>query len=102
MSLKPTTVEEAQTDIREHAQGIVTELGSLVHEASGGSEIRDTLMRVAKQTAALDSCIRDTQQSLLAAQNTVVRLASKVEDTNEQLKALPKVIDIVKVASADL
>ncbi|KAJ1667447.1 hypothetical protein IW140_000838 [Coemansia sp. RSA 1813] len=102
MSLKATTTEEAQVDVREHAQGIVGELGSLVHEASGGSEVRDMVMRVAKQTAGLDSCVRETQQTLAASQSTVARLADKVEASNEQWKALAKAIDIVKVSSADL
>ncbi|KAJ1736561.1 hypothetical protein LPJ72_001282 [Coemansia sp. Benny D160-2] len=97
-----TTVEESQADIRDHAQSIVGELGHLVHEASGGSEIRDMVMRAAKQTAALDACVRDTQQTLAAAQTTVARLADRVEATNEQWRGLAKVIDVVRVSSADL
>ncbi|KAJ2557887.1 hypothetical protein EV175_001076 [Coemansia sp. RSA 1933] len=100
MSLKTTTtVEEAQGDVRDHAQGIVGELGVLVQEASGGNEVRDMVARAAKQTAALDSSIRETQQQLRASQSVVVRLADRVEASNEQWKALAKAIDVVKVSS---
>ncbi|KAJ1837528.1 hypothetical protein LPJ70_005821, partial [Coemansia sp. RSA 2708] len=97
-----TAVEEARSDIREHAQGTVGDLGSLAQEVSGGSELRDMLMRAAKQTASLDICIRETQQSLAASQAAAARLAERVDSASEQWKSLPKTIDIVKVASADL
>ncbi|KAJ2450197.1 hypothetical protein EV183_004451 [Coemansia sp. RSA 2336] len=102
MNPKPTAVEEARTDIREHAQATISDLGSLAHEVSGGSELRDLLMRAAKQTASLDTSIRETQQSLATSQAAVVRLATKVDNANEQWKSLHKTIDIVKVTSADL
>ncbi|KAJ2828380.1 hypothetical protein GGI24_002409 [Coemansia furcata] len=102
MSARATAVDEAQSDIREHAQAVVSELGSLAQEASGGNELRDAIMRAAKQTAALDACIRDTQQTLAAAQQGAQRLAERTDEANEQWKSLAKTIDIIKVASAEL
>ncbi|KAJ1887961.1 hypothetical protein LPJ66_008824 [Kickxella alabastrina] len=102
-SSKSTAVEEAQTDIREHTQAIINELGSLAQEVSGGTEIRELLSRVSRQTAmSLDMCIRDTQQALVGTQGLATRLAAKTEDTQEKLKTLTKTIDIVKVASGEL
>ncbi|KAJ1887146.1 NAPDH-dependent diflavin reductase [Kickxella alabastrina] len=101
-SSKSTAVEEAQTDIREHTQAIINELGSLAQEVSGGTEIRELLSRVSRQTAmSLDMCIRDTQQALVGTQGLATRLAAKTEDTQEKLKTLTKTIDIVKVAGED-
>ncbi|KAJ1962000.1 hypothetical protein GGI12_002924 [Dipsacomyces acuminosporus] len=102
MSARSTAVEEAQADIHEHAQTVLGELGSLAQESSGGSELKDMLMRVAKQTAALDSVIKDTQQTLSSAQSSAARLADRIDDTNEQWKSLAKTIDIVKVSSSAL
>ncbi|KAJ2744106.1 hypothetical protein GGI20_003246 [Coemansia sp. BCRC 34301] len=97
-----TAVDEAQSDIREHAQAAVGELGSLAQEASGGSEFRDMVMRAAKLTAGLDGCILNTQQSLSALQTGAMRLAERTDESNEQWKSLEKTIDILKVASAEL
>ncbi|KAJ2909835.1 hypothetical protein GGI21_001483 [Coemansia aciculifera] len=97
-----TAVDEAQSDIREHAQAVVGELGSLAHEASGGSELRDMVMRAAKLTASLDPCIRDTQQALSTLQTGATRLAERTDESNEQWKSLAKTIDIIKVTSAEL
>ncbi|KAJ1745057.1 hypothetical protein LPJ58_006367 [Coemansia sp. RSA 1591] len=102
MNSKATATEEARADIREHAQATVSDLGSLAQEVSGGSELRDMLMRVAKQTASLDICIRETEQSLATSQAAAARLADRVDSASEQLKSLPKTIDIIKVASADM
>ncbi|KAJ2697064.1 hypothetical protein H4218_004194 [Coemansia sp. IMI 209128] len=102
MSGRATAVEEAQSDIREHAQLVVGELGSLAQETSGGSELRDTIMRAAKLTASLDGCIRDTQQALSATQAGAMKLAERTDEANEQWKSLAKTIDIIKVASAEL
>ncbi|KAJ2850860.1 hypothetical protein IWW36_001584 [Coemansia brasiliensis] len=84
MNPKPTAVEESRSDIREHAQATISDLGSLAQEVSGGSELRDLLMRAAKQTASLDTSIRETQQSLATSQAAVVRLAAKTDNINEQ------------------
>ncbi|KAJ1946427.1 NAPDH-dependent diflavin reductase, partial [Kickxella alabastrina] len=98
-SSKSTAVEEAQTDIREHTQAIINELGSLAQEVSGGTEIRELLSRVSRQTAmSLDMCIRDTQQALVGTQGLATRLAAKTEDTQEKLKTLTKTIDITGCA----
>ncbi|KAJ2106102.1 hypothetical protein GGI13_004819 [Coemansia sp. RSA 455] len=102
MSGRTTAVEEAQSDIREHAQAVVNELGSLAQEASGGSELRDAIMRAAKLTASLDPCIRETQQALAATQIGATKLAERTDEANEQWKSLAKTIDIIKVASAEL
>ncbi|KAJ2628582.1 NAPDH-dependent diflavin reductase, partial [Coemansia sp. RSA 1694] len=95
-----TAVDEAQSDIREHAQAVVSELGSLAQETSGGSELRDMVMRAAKLTAALDPCIRDTQQALLALQTGAIQLAERTDESNEQWKSLAKTIDILKAVVA--
>ncbi|KAJ1647338.1 hypothetical protein J3B02_005386 [Coemansia erecta] len=101
--IKTTAVEEAQTDIREHTQAIVGELGLLTQEMSGGSEVREMLSKVSRQTAiSLDMCIKDTQQSLVNAQSTAARLAAKVEDANERWRSLDKTVDIIKVSSASM
>ncbi|KAJ1728215.1 hypothetical protein LPJ61_004153 [Coemansia biformis] len=102
MNTKSTAVEEARSDIRERAQATVGDLGALAQEVAGGSELRDLLARAAKQTAALDACIKETQQSLAASQATVVRLAERVDSANEQWRALAKTVDVVKVACADI
>ncbi|KAJ1814332.1 hypothetical protein LPJ75_002816 [Coemansia sp. RSA 2598] len=102
-SAKTTAVDEAQSDIREHTQAIVAELGALTQDMSGGSEVRDLLSKVSRQTAiSLDMCIKDTQQSLVGAQGTAARLAAKVEDANEKWRSLAKTVDIVKVSSASM
>ncbi|KAJ2778736.1 hypothetical protein H4R18_004424 [Coemansia javaensis] len=97
-----TAVEEARAGIRERAQATVGEAGALAQETSGGSEVRDMVMRAARQTAGLDAFIRDTQQSLAASQAAAVRLAARVDGASEQWKSLSKTIDIVRVACADL
>ncbi|KAJ2774094.1 hypothetical protein IWQ56_000723 [Coemansia nantahalensis] len=97
-----TAVEEARSDIRDHAQAAVFDLGALAQEVSGGSELRDMLARVAKQTAALDAVIKETQQSLVASQATVVRLEERVDSASEQWKVLAKTTDVVKVACAEI
>ncbi|KAJ2717207.1 hypothetical protein H4R19_000151 [Coemansia spiralis] len=102
MNSKSTAVEEARPDIREHAQAAVADLGALAQEVSGGSELRDMLARAAKQTAALDAVIKETQQSLTAAQATAVRLEERVDSAGEQWKVLVKTIDVVKVACAEI
>ncbi|PIA17678.1 hypothetical protein COEREDRAFT_85947 [Coemansia reversa NRRL 1564] len=102
MSHKHTAVEEARSDIREHAQATVGDLGTLAQEVSGGNELRDMLIRAAKQTATLDSSIKEAQQSLTVSQSAAVRLSQKVDNINEQWKSLPKTIDVVRVASADM
>ncbi|KAJ2237179.1 hypothetical protein GGF40_004119 [Coemansia sp. RSA 1286] len=100
---KTTAVEEAQTDMREHTQNIVGELGWLTQDMSGGSEVRELLSKAARQTAvSLDLCIKDTQQSLAAAQGTAARVANKVEDASERWRGLAKTVDIVKVSSASM
>ncbi|KAJ2158171.1 hypothetical protein GGF46_003978 [Coemansia sp. RSA 552] len=101
-SSRTAAVEEARADIREHAQATVGDLGSLAQEMSGGSEVRDMLIRAAKQTALLDVCIKDTQQSLTASQATAVRLADRVDAANELLKSLPKTTDTINVAITDI
>ncbi|KAJ2610636.1 NAPDH-dependent diflavin reductase [Coemansia sp. RSA 1365] len=102
MSHKHTAVEEARSDIREHAQATVGDLGTLAQEVSGGNELRDMLIRAAKQTATLDSSLKEAQQSLTVSQSASVRLSQRVDSINEQWKSLPKTIDVVKVASADI
>lgn len=97
-TIPSTYVDCAHPDIRDHAQTIVNELGSLASESSGSHELRDTLLKAARQTASLDQHIRETQQSLTQSQKGACQLALRVDQLNERYKSLEKTTDILKLS----